>query len=199
MNFIYVNINSQRDLSSAKINRNRLFPTKSLNFIFYEKSIMSIDLLIRHFYCKNATKKHTLRVINFSIWCPRPESNRHGLFARRILSPLRLPFRHSGTCWLVPRERLELSTPWLKVKCSTTELTEEIFWLGWLGSDQCMTESKSVALPLGYTPRNQRDGGRRWIWTTEPEGADLQSAAFGHFAIRPNFSHAHFSKRWWML
>ena len=25
-------------------------------------------------------------------------------------------------------------------------------WLGWLGSDQRMTESKSVALPLGYTP-----------------------------------------------
>ena len=26
-------------------------------------------------------------------------------------------------------------------------------WLGWLGSDQRMTESKSVALPLGYTPK----------------------------------------------
>ena len=25
-------------------------------------------------------------------------------------------------------------------------------WLGWLGSNQRMTESKSVALPLGYTP-----------------------------------------------
>ena len=46
-----------------------------------------------------------------------------------------------------------------------------------------MTESKSVALPLGYTPF--LDGGEEWIRTTEPEGADLQSAAFGHFAIRP--------------
>jgi hypothetical protein len=27
------------------------------------------------------------------------------------------------------------------------------FWLGWLDSNQRMTESKSVALPLGYTPR----------------------------------------------
>lgn len=27
------------------------------------------------------------------------------------------------------------------------------FWLGWLDSDQRMTESKSVALPLGYTPK----------------------------------------------
>lgn len=61
MNFIYVNINSQRDLSSAKINRNRLFPTKSLNFIFYEKSIMSIDhfnktLLLQKCYKKTPIK-----------------------------------------------------------------------------------------------------------------------------------------------
>ncbi len=28
----------------------------------------------------------------------------------------------------------------------------EIKWLGWLDSNQRMTESKSVALPLGYTP-----------------------------------------------
>ena len=26
------------------------------------------------------------------------------------------------------------------------------YWLGWLGSDQRMQESKSCALPLGYTP-----------------------------------------------
>jgi hypothetical protein len=26
-------------------------------------------------------------------------------------------------------------------------------WLGWLGSNQRMTESKSVALPLGYIPK----------------------------------------------
>ena len=57
-------------------------------------------------------------------------------------------------------------------------------WLGWLGSDQRIRESKSLALPLGYTPI-KRNGGWRWIWTTEPEGADLQSAAFGHFAIHP--------------
>lgn len=84
------------------------------------------------------------------IWCPRPDSNRYGFITRGILSPLRLPFRHSGTKLLVPRVRLELTTPWLKVKCSTTELTEG--WLGWLGSDQCVRESKSLALPLGYTP-----------------------------------------------
>ena len=45
-----------------------------------------------------------------------------------------------------------------------------------------MTESKSVALPLGYEASY---GGERWIRTTEPKGTDLQSAAFGHFAISP--------------
>ena len=46
-----------------------------------------------------------------------------------------------------------------------------------------MSESKSDALPLGYEALS---GGERWIRTTEPEGADLQSAAFSHFAISPN-------------
>ncbi|EFR95991.1 hypothetical protein NT05LI_2861, partial [Listeria ivanovii FSL F6-596] len=41
-----------------------------------------------------------------------------------------------------------------------------------------MTESKSVALPLGYSPIIEINGGGEWIRTTEPEGADLQSAAF---------------------
>ena len=46
-----------------------------------------------------------------------------------------------------------------------------------------MKESKSFALPLGYEAISS--GGERWIRTTEPEGTDLQSAAFGHFAIPP--------------
>ena len=45
-----------------------------------------------------------------------------------------------------------------------------------------MQESKSCALPLGY---EAIDGGERWIRTTEPEGTDLQSVAFSHFAISP--------------
>ena len=45
-----------------------------------------------------------------------------------------------------------------------------------------MKESKSFALPLGY---EAIDGGERWIRTTEPEGTDLQSVAFSHFAISP--------------
>ena len=46
-----------------------------------------------------------------------------------------------------------------------------------------MKESKSFALPLGY---EAIDGGERWIRTTEPEGTDLQSVAFSHFAISPS-------------
>ena len=30
-----------------------------------------------------------------------------------------------------------------------------------------------------------KNGGETWIWTMEPEGTDLQSAAFDHFAISP--------------
>ena len=45
-----------------------------------------------------------------------------------------------------------------------------------------MQESKSCALPLGYEAIS---GGERWIRTIEPEGTDLQSAAFDHFATAP--------------
>ena len=47
-----------------------------------------------------------------------------------------------------------------------------------------MSESKSDALPLG--DEAILSGGERWIRTTEPEGTDLQSAAFNHFAISPS-------------
>ena len=40
-------------------------------------------------------------------------------------------------------------------------------------------------LPLNYTPINNNGGGRQ-IRTAEPEGADLQSAAFSHFATPPS-------------
>ena len=49
-----------------------------------------------------------------------------------------------------------------------------------------MTESKSVALPLGYTPSLVIGGGGQ-IRTAEPEGADLQSAAFSLFATPPAY------------
>ena len=41
---------------------------------------------------------------------------------------------------------------------------------------------ETFVLPLNYVPKN---GGKKWIRTTEPEGTDLQSVAFSHFAIPP--------------
>jgi hypothetical protein len=42
---------------------------------------------------------------------------------------------------------------------------------------------ETFVLPLNYTPIMYGGGGR--IRTAEPEGADLQSAAFSHFATPP--------------
>ena len=49
-----------------------------------------------------------------------------------------------------------------------------------------MPQSKCGALPLGYGAISKNlSGGRGWIRTIEPEGTDLQSAAFTHFATLP--------------
>ena len=47
-----------------------------------------------------------------------------------------------------------------------------------------MQESKSCALPLGYTPIS---GGEGQIRPAEPKGTELQSAAFSHFATSPSW------------
>ena len=47
-----------------------------------------------------------------------------------------------------------------------------------------MTESKSVALPLGYTPTKLVVGGGRFE-LPKPMVTDLQSAAFSLFATLP--------------
>ncbi len=59
-----------------------------------------------------------------------------------------------------------------------------IGWGGWIRTTE-MIESKSIALPLGYTPTKGNNGGGGQIRTAEPVGADLQSAAFSHFATPP--------------
>ena len=44
-----------------------------------------------------------------------------------------------------------------KERCDTQQkslLSQTFYWLGWLDSNQRMTESESVALPLGDTPMN---------------------------------------------
>ena len=71
------------------------------------------------------TKTSLFRVAkeaNFTLktsWWARRESNPHG-FLRRILSPLRLPFRHSP--YVVSRAGFEPATLALKGRYSTAEL-----------------------------------------------------------------------------
>ena len=78
---------------------------------------------------------------------------------RRILSPVRLPVPPLGHIKLVSRRRFELLTPWLKVKCSTDWANgRNAGWGGW-DRTTAMSESKSDALPLGYTP-SMVEGGR---------------------------------------
>ena len=57
-------------------------------------------------------------------------------------------------------------------------------WGGWDRTSE-MTESKSVALPLGYTPFSKGVVGGGRFELPKPEVTDLQSAAFSHFATLP--------------
>ena len=57
----------------------------------------------------------------------------------------------SSKIYMVKTSGLEPPTPCMSSRYSN-QLSYAFVWLGWLDSDQRMTESKSVALPLGYTP-----------------------------------------------
>ena len=85
------------------------------------------------------------------------------------------------SCW-----RFELQTLWLKVKCSTDWANRtKLKWLPRMDSNHRNVRVKVWCLAT-WLRGNIWNGGRRWIWTIEPEGTDLQSAAFGHFAILPS-------------
>ena len=86
---------------------------------------------------------------------------------------------------MVSRWRFELQTLWLKVKCSTdwASGTKRMAALDGLEPSECQSQS---LMPYHLATRQYRNGGRTWIWTMEPEGTDLQSAAFDHFATSPN-------------
>ena len=73
--------------------------------------------------------------------------------------------------------------PFSRFSSLGSKLTCHHGWDGRIRTGE-MQESKSCALPLGYEAIIS-SGGERWIRTIEPEGTDLQSAAFGHFATLP--------------
>ena len=56
------------------------------------------------------------------------------------------------------------------------------------------TVLETVVLPLNYTPKDVKNGGGQ-IRTAEPEGADLQSAAFSHFATPPRWLGTESNRR----
>ena len=70
----------------------------------------------------------------------------------------------------------------MKINDCPTPLSKYIGWGTWIRTRE-MSESKSDALPLGYTPNTMVEGGR--VELPNPKGTELQSAAFGHFAIPP--------------
>ena len=51
---------------------------------------------------------------------------------------------------------------------------------GIVGIEPTMTVLETVVIPFNYIPKIN---GREWIRTTEPEGADLQSAAFSQTSL----------------
>ena len=59
---------------------------------------------------------------------------------------------------------------------------------GVVGIEPTSKVLETSILPLNYTPilLNKNNGGGGQIRTAEPEGADLQSAAFSHFATPPS-------------
>ncbi len=69
------------------------------------------------------------------------------------------------------------------IRCVNHFATVAILLTGVVGIEPTLTVLETVVLPLNYTPLNM-EGGQ--IRTAEPEGADLQSAAFSHFATPPN-------------
>ena len=57
------------------------------------------------------------------------------------------------------------------------------------GFEPAECQSQSL-MPYHLATRQSQSGGETWIRTMEPEGTDLQSAAFGHFAISPYLNGA---------
>jgi hypothetical protein len=70
------------------------------------------------------------------------------------------------------------------IRCVNHFATTAIMKLaGVVGIEPTPKVLETFVLPLNYTPNMHGGGGR--IRTAEPEGADLQSAAFSHFATPP--------------
>ena len=81
---------------------------------------------------------------------------------------------------VVHLQGLEPWTHWLRVSCSTN-WAKGTYWQGWQDLNLRMTESKSVALPLGDTPMQFKfKWGGWWGSNSRPQGP--QSCALTNWA-----------------
>ena len=76
--------------------------------------------------------------------------------------------------------RIELTNAGATIRCVNHFATTAIM-AGIVGIEPTPTVLETVVLPLNYIPIIKN--GREWIRTTEPEGADLQSAAFSQTSL----------------
>ena len=158
--------------------------------------------------------------IYFISWCPRSDLNRYELLHSQDFKSCASTYSATEAHKLVSRWGFEPQTPWLKVKCSTGWASETLwynnFWLPRLDSNQRNARVKVLCLTT-WLRGKITSGGERWIRTTEPEGTDLQSAAFSLFAISPSgaenrnrtrnllitsqllYQLSYFGKLWWAM
>lgn len=71
-------------------------------------------------------------------------------------------------------------------------------WLGWLDSNQRMRESKSRALPLGYTPSKAASATMKktgWMMGIEPTNAGATIRCVSHFTTSTILKHKTCARR----
>jgi hypothetical protein len=100
----------------------------------------------------------------------------------KVLQTSALPLGYGAKPSLERKTGFEPATLALARRYSTTELFPQK-WLGYLDSNQGMTESKSVALPLGYNPINYM--GRSM--GIEPTYVGTTTRCVNHFATTAIF------------
>ncbi len=105
----------------------------------------------------------------------------------KVLQTCALPLGYAAKNKMERKTRFELATPTLARWCSTTELLPQ--QLGNLDSNQGVTESKSVALPLGYTPSIVYMGRTRGI---EPPNVGITIRCVNHFATPATLNSMYF-------
>ena len=117
------------------------------------------------------------------LWCLRPDLNRHGIWLPQDFKSCASTNSATQANKMVSRTELESVTLWLKVKCST-DWANGTFMAASARFELANATVKVWCL-TAWLRGNTQNGGERWIRTIEPEGTDLQSAAFSHFATSP--------------